>query len=501
MKELKVFDSVANKRIKKSAFNLGHEVKMSGKMGNLMPFYLQEVVPGDMFMGRSEIMLRLAPTLAPIMHRVNVYCHFFYVPNRIVWDGWEEFIFPKKADSIAPAMPLVTCNSTTAGKGSLADYFGLPIIQGAEAYNVTCLPFRAYSLIWNEYYRDQNLQNEVDITATGLGSQNYMRIRQRAWEKDYFTSAFPTPQKGPAVVAPINGDAVTYKSISEFKYADGTSPVTIEDLVANNQIVQSENTGVYKAGRIENIDSFDGQMTIEELRRSARLQEWLERAMRAGTRYKEAIMSFFGVDIGDARLDRPEYIGGGMQPITISEVLNQTATSGQEPLGTMGGHGIAVGSQNKFKYTCKEHGYIMGILSVLPKTAYSQGIDRTWTRQDRYDYYFHEFANLGEQEIKNKELYFNHTTPDGTFGYQQRYAEYKYMQDRVSGDFRDTLDFWHLARQFDNEPALNEDFIKCMPEDVQRIFAVQDSTDNLWIQVYNDIKARRPMPYFADPTL
>lgn len=494
----KIYESVGVKTIPKSAFDLSHEVKMSGKMGNLMPIYTQECLPADEFSGKSEVMLRLAPTLAPIMHRVDVFIHYFFVPNRILWDNWEKFIFPEKSDSTMPAMPVMQPTQAQYAKGTLWDYLGLPTETSVSSGPVVSqLPFRAYLAIYNDYYRDENLEDEIALDSAA----NLWDIRQRAWQKDYFTSAFETPQKGPAVDLPID---VNYKFPAVAIDGSGLPiiPATASNVFVSN-LTGELNVSSVGTTTIDNLES--ATTTIENLRISARLQEWLERAMRGGTRYKEAIKSFFGVDIGDARLDRPEYIGGGSQPITISEVLQTTQSQGvgETPQGTMTGHGIAVGSQNTFKYQCKEHGWIMGIMSVLPKTAYQQGLPREFTRTDRFDYYFHEFANLGEQEVKGQELMWvpGSGANDTTWGYQQRYAEYKYSADRVSGDFRDSLDFWHLGRQFTALPALANDFIKCTPEDVERIFAVQDGTDNLWIQVYNDIKARRPMPYFANPTL
>lgn len=503
----KQFEKVRMRKMKRSAFDLSYETKTTQNFGELNPVMVKEAVPGDQFSVNSEVMVRMAPTVFPIMHRVDVSVHHFFVPYRIIWNDWEDFIFPKKANSAPPSYPRVGVGpgneETYTNVKTLWAKLGLPTMEKdslSEDFWVNALPFRAYQAIYNEYFRDQNLEDEIDLDD----DSDILNIRTRAWEKDYFTSAFPTAQKGPAVTMPLSGTNVAYKTTSELKTASGgepaTGPLTGSSVGDDQALLAAE--GVF--ARLENIESFDGSATIEDLRRATRLQEWLERAMRGGTRYKEAIKSFFGMDIGDGRLDRPEYLGGGKQPISISEVLD--TAGGDTPLGTMAGHGIAIGANNNFKHTAKEHGIYISLLSILPKTAYNQGVDRMWYRKDRFDYYWKEFANIGEQEILNEELFFDPSTPNvnsQTFGYQQRYAEYKYSQDQVTGDFRDTLNAWHLGRQFTSLPALNNTFIKPTDnDDLDRIFAVQsDDNDPFWIQVYNDIKARRPMPFFSNPSL
>ena len=504
----KIFEKARTKMVRRSAFDLSHEVKTSQQWADLNPIMCKEVLPGDQFAVNSEVMVRMAPTIAPIMHRIDVYVHHFFVPNRIVWDDWEKFIFPVDNADTLPVLPTITANSnhsaTRLDDRSLWARLGLPTLdptQMTEDLKVNALPFRAYTAIWNEYYRDENLQAEIDLTGTTINSE-IGRLRKRAWEKDYFTSALPFSQKGPAVLIPAGtGSLSDVQLINELT----GNPVASQDVLTDASGFLKGDTDI--GGELQ---FRDGQLgtTIEDLRRSARLQEWLERAARGGTRYKEALKSFFGMNVGDARLDRPEYLGGGKQPITISEVLNTTGITGENVQGDMAGHGIAVGANNAFKYTCKEHGHIISILSILPKTAYQQGIERNWSRQDRYDYYWHEFANLGEQQVVNKELYYEAgggQANENTFGYQQRYAEYKYDCDKVSGDFRTSLDFWHVGRQFNARPTLNSTFITPSTEDdLDRIFAVQPTTaqaDQFWIQVYNSVKARRPMPYFSNPTL
>lgn len=500
-----------------SAFDLSHEKKLSCNMGELIPVYLEEIVPGDYFKVKTEIMLRMAPMIAPVMHRVNVYLHFFFVPNRLVWPGdesvasWQQFITGGRQGTSVPVFPTYTpiAGSTRWGKGSLADYFGLPIFETGDPmtnpYTVSQLPFCAYNKIFYDYYRDPNLQAEVpgDWTANAgapLQSAN-LSIRKRAWEKDYFTSALPWPQRGPDVSVPVD---FNYQPAEVSLTENGATVPNVTPLATNAGGFIAGGTGGAASFYVRNLEDDAVQVSINELRTSSAIQRWLEKTARGGYRYVEQLLSHFDVRSSDARLQRAEYLGGGRQPVVISEVLQTGETSAESPQGNMAGHGYSVGTTNTFKKRFEEHGYVMGIMSVLPRTAYQQGIHKTFTRTDKLDFYFPEFANLGEQEIQNREIYWGKTdsptTQLLTFGYQQRYAEYKYGRSTVHADMRDTLDFWHLGRIFASQPVLNTSFVQADPS--QRIFAVEDpDTDKLWIQIYNDVKARRPMPYFSNPSL
>ncbi|AXL14957.1 major capsid protein [Microviridae sp.] len=494
----KIFEQASFKKPQMSGFNLSHDKKLSLKFGKLYPVYLDEVLPSDDFSVNSEILMRMAPMVAPMMHEVNVYMHYFYVPNRIIWDQFEEFITGgKNGDSVITPPQFTLDNATKAALGTTSDYFGLPTGDyTTQPLDVNALPFRAYAEIWNEYYRDQNLTDPIDITS----AFNYWELLDRCWEKDYFTSALPWSQRGPDVSVPIAGQfSPQYKAVDQLDPGTGGASRNLQNTFSGNMFDGVNNVSIEN---LEDPQSVDGVETlVTELRRSVRLQEFFEKAAKAGSRYKEQLLAYFGVRSSDSRLDRPEYLGGGMQPIRVSEVLNTSATASQ-PQGDMSGHGITVGGKNAFRRKFEEHGFVIGIMSVLPKTAYQQGVNRLWSRDDRFDYYFPDFAHIGEQEVLYKELYYNpagNDTPDETFGYQQRYAEYKYKNSTVHGDFRDTLDFWHMSRKFDSQPALNENFVSADPTD--RIFAVQDDTDYLWAHIYHSVKARRPMPFFADPRL
>jgi hypothetical protein len=497
----KIFERLGMRKPRYSGFDLSHERKLSCDMGQLIPILCKEVVPGDSFRCNSEIMMRLAPMVAPVMHRVKVYTHYFFVPNRLLWQQWENFITGGQDGESAPTMPTVAMSNALTTKGSLGDYLGLPLVGEGDAYfaEVSQLPFRAYRSIWNEYYRDPNLDAEVDILTPDSAIYD---IAQRCWEKDYFTSALPWTQRGPEVDLPVS-----------FEYMAQSNVVAADDSISSGLQVDGANylepASVHNPAigqRIENLEENAVSVSINELRRASALQRFLEKNARGGYRYIEQILTHFGVKSSDARLQRPEYLGGGQQPIVISEVLNTTGTT-SAPQGEMAGHGISVGTMNKFSRRFEEHGYIMGIMSVLPRTNYQQGIHKHWLRADKLDYYFPEFANLGEQEIKQMELYYdsaeNEATNNAAFGYQQRFAEYKYGISTVHGDFKDNLDFWHMGRIFENPPALNSNFVTSDP--TNRIYAVPGEApgdvQHLYVHVYNDVRARRPMPYFSDPRL
>jgi len=515
---MKLFNTNRAARRKLSKFDKSHERKMSLNMGELIPCYLDEIVPGDRFKVNSEIMLRFAPMVAPVMHRMDVFTHYFFIPNRLVWDEWESFITGGRQGNETPTSPkLVMKGSDQAlfDKGTLADYLGLPTMppNPLQTQSINALPFRAYQLIYQEYYQDQNLSPElgIDLGSGQITDQvqidRLTALRTRGWEKDYFTSALPWAQRSQQEVEiPIDAQW-NYKDQAEFipQQPTAAGPMGIDAI----GLIEGGASSV--KGGIDNIEEITGLgVTINDLRLSVRLQEWLERTARGGSRYIEQILSHFGVRSSDARLQRPEYLGGGKNPVVISEVLQTNASESDvqqqlTPQGNMAGHGISTGTSNGFNKRFEEHGFVIGILSVMPKTAYQQGIDRLWTRFDKFDYYWPEFAHLGEQPITNKEIYMDWMNADAdqkneTFGYQSQWADMKYGCSKVHGDFRDELDFWHMGRIFDAPPALNQTFIDYDKDD--RIFAVTDpAEDKLYAQIYNSVSALRPMPYFGTPNL
>lgn len=491
-------------------FDLSHEKKMSGKMGNLYPILVADCLPGDNWRGSSEIFARFAPMLAPIMHRCDCRVDYFKVPYRLVWEQaeFDKWITGGDTGEETAEMPFIEVKTSLKQhfvKGNLADYMGFPGFLTEPAtidhpINISAIPFRAYQLIWNEYYRDQTLQDAIPISkASGeaLNMAELLTMRKRCWEKDPFTSALPFAQRGPVVGLPIDTE-IEYKTVSDIELLGGGA--------ANGAL--AADAGALEAGgfpsRVENLEAVTATTNIKELRRATMLQAFYEKIAVGGARYVEWAKVIFGVKVSDARIQRPEWLGGGRTPVLISEVLSTFQQDAEGvPQGNPSGKGVMYGDQNKFSTYCEEHCYIIGLMSILPKTAYQDGVARHLTKFDRFDVGTPDFAQIGEQEILNQEVFYHPThaslVPEGTFGYQSRYHEYKYIPSTVHGDFRGNLAFWGMQRIFTSPPVLDQSFVESNPTD--RIFAVQDGTDTLWIQIYNRISAIRKLPYFGTPKL
>lgn len=503
-----LFNSVKVTNPGSNHFDLSHDFKFSGQMGNLMPVLALDCIPGDKITITPETMIRFAPMLAPIMHRVDVSIHYFFVPNRIIWPNWEKFITNTPLNSIPPALPAFpTIDVTESNYNRLMDYLGLPtpVTGSGITEKVSALPFAAYQKVFDEYYRDQNLVPsqwvELQDGDNTFQIENLRTMRRRAWEHDYFTACLPFAQKGAAVEIPVtqNFEDVPVR-IDENRFPTGA---ILSSNVGGVAVPQDSSD----PAMLEPLFAKTSEMnpneptTINDLRRAFKLQEWLEKAARGGSRYIEQIKSFFGVQSSDQRLQRPEYITGIKTPVQISEVLNTTGTD-EAAQGTMAGHGIGFTTGKSGSKYIEEHGYVIGIMSVMPKTAYQQGIPKHFLKTtDPFDYYWPQFAHIGEQPVLNKEVFAYQSGGAGeeTFGYVPRYSEYKFMNSRVAGDFKTTLDFWHMGRIFETPPALNEQFISADP--TQRIFAVTDpDEDKLWIHLYNRIHASRKMPVYGTPT-
>ncbi|UDN67496.1 major capsid protein [robinz microvirus RP_33] len=485
--------------MKRSKFNLSYTKLLTCDMGELVPIGLTEVLPGDTVQQATSALIRCSPLLAPVMHPVRVQIHHWYVPHRLVWEDFEDFITGGPTGMDASVFPTIAMPAGPgAAIGSLADYLGVP--TGVSSLGVSALPFRAYAKIFNEWYRDQDLQTELVIDETsGVDTTTSVALQNADWEKDYFTSARPWEQKGPTITIPLGttapidgiGYAATVSVVSNqlVRETDGTSPTypfATEVGLAN--VFAKSTTGTGASTRPEIFANLSGAsaITINALREAMALQRYSEARARYGSRYVE-YLRYLGVRSSDARLQRPEYLGGGRQVIQFSEVL-QTA-EGTDPVGEMRGHGIAGMRSNRYRKFFEEHGYVISLLTCRPKTIYVQGLFRHWNRRFKEDFWQQELQHIGQQEIQNKEVYAPHASPDATFGFQDRYDEYRRSESLISGEFRNTtLDHWHMARIFSSSPALNASFVSSVP--TKRIFA-STATDGLYVTCKHSIQARR----------
>ena len=566
-----LFNSIPLLKPRKNAFKLSHNVKLTCEMGQLVPIFVQDVLPSDRFKLSVSNIVRFAPLLAPIMSEVDVFFHFFFVPNRIIWSEWETFMTGSKNgrkldEDQVPVPPRIVFDGSILNSalkngqnwandghaplthGSLADYLGFQTFKSGITFNnglypLDELPFRAYYKIWSDWYRDENLIDDVLpdyidnsgdrlITNANLTDvENLMQLRRRCWKKDYFTSALPFAQKGDDVLIPgSSSTGISFRSgqlpTAQYSTSQGAfsgstmpvdaSPVSIRKMPrssnSGNLVVGSNEDSLLPNTNIFNIDPkglndylVGGQATegtIRELRRAFAAQKFFERRAVGGTRYIEQNYAFFGVRSSDGRLQRSEYLGGSKNPVVISQVLQTSEGTASSPLGTPAGNAVSAGGKYIFDRSFEEYGWIIGLMSIMPKPDYIQGIPKMFLRRDIYDYYWPQFAKIGEQPIENQELYFSPTSNnnDGTFGYTPRYAEYRFRNNRVCGDFKDTLKFWTLARDFDSPQALNHSFVECNPSD--RIFAVSDAAsagyNHLWCEIGLNVKSLRPLPKYGE---
>lgn len=543
-----LFTTVKLQKPQRSEFDMSYFSRMSGRIGTLYPCFVKEVIPSDSWSGSVEALVRMAPPLAPIYETLEMYVHIFFVPNRLLWDGggedsWETFITGGRLgvgiDPLtAPIPPYIDIGSmfaqdaTIFDESRLADYLGVPLLKVIDptianwnGKHLDVMPFLAYQLIWFEYYRDRNFVADdyfdVPIPAPGgaIAASDFhksMALYQRAWRHDYFTSALPFTQRGEEVLVPMEGLAtINYLGNALFTKSDGTHlQAGAASFGGTSDKLIDTSSQVAKVVNIDTIEFNNTSVSINDFRTAYALQVWYERNAVGGSRYTESIQAHFAVRPQDSRLQRPEYLGGGRIPIKVSEVVSTAYAVNQDddsvPQANLAGHGIAYGDTNQFKYFATEHGFIMGIISVMNPPSYHQGMPRMfYARRSFLGYMWPTFAKLGEQTVHKAELYCNPASlvPDANgefpiFGYQSRYADWKYSCNTNRGAFHSTLLFWTLTNDYSSSPVLGNSFVIYPDALGDRIFAVNDAvtvTDHLWFYIHNSLTVRRALPYFGTP--
>lgn len=524
-------NSVKIPKYNRNGFSIGYQEKTTYKFGYLYPSPPIELLPGDNIRVKCEAIHKLQPLVAPAYQRINAFHEYWVVPKRLLWKNYEKWYTQTEVGGSLPSHPyfeftqaqLAVAGSTIT---DLWNHFGLPLYNSGDSTNyerVNALPFIAYQLIWNEMYRDQNLVGAVaridnDTFATdgnnNSGWSDWGVLRKRAWGKDYFTTNLPGAQKGDPVMIPIGSQRVTLVpspgDIGSAKWVDATgADFGGQDIQSSNAVgFEGQSIGMpsglnaYYDPQGTLVTEDGGEATsINDLRLAYALQRMKEKLMRAGSRFSEGIQIFFGVKPQDARLDRPEFIGGVKTPIVISEVLNTAGIDGELPQGNMAGHGVSVVNGGYDSYYVQEPSYLICMNSFIPETSYTQGINRLWLKyNDPTEEYNPDMAHIGEQTTFKKEIYAFQGLETGfeDWGYQVRYAEFRTTPNYTTGDFRGTLDYWTLARIFGSAPSLNAQFIECTPD--TRIFAVEDGSDYIISHINHDVYASRLMPKFGTPT-
>jgi hypothetical protein len=523
--------------IPRSSFNTQYAHKTTFDAGFLVPIYCDEVLPGDTHRVKMTAFARLATPLFPVMDNLHLDTFFFFVPNRLLWNNWQKFMGEQAnpGDSISYVIPTITSPAGGYAVGSVFDYLGLPTagqITGGNTVTHNVLPLRAYNEIYNEWFRDENLQNSVTLNLGDSGDvpANYTLLR-RGKRKDYFTGALPWPQKGASVSLPLGTTAPVYGTGKTLGLTNGTvnfglrsqtgtvyggtngyninvgASSTSSNPSPDNAGIGVVTTGV--SGLYADLSTATAA-TINQLRQSFQIQKLLERDARGGTRYTELLRAHFGVTPQDYRLQRPEYIGGGSTLVNVNPIAQTSATSvtgSATPQGNLAAMGTALAQGHGFTYAAQEHGYIIGLVSVRADLTYQQGLPKMWSRSTRYDFYFPVFATLGEQAILNKEIYVQGTSADNdVFGYQERWAEYRYKPSQITGLMKSTsagtIDAWHYAQRFTSLPTLNSTFIQETPP-VARTTAVGTAANGqqFLMDAFFDCNMARPMPMYSVPGL
>ncbi len=510
------FSQVPNVSIGRSKFNRSHVYKTTFYAGQLIPFFVDEVLPGDSFKLNVTTFTRMATPIFPVMDNLYLETFFFFVPMRLIWDNFQKFMGEQEnpGDSTDYLIPTTTLSSDVS-VGYIMDYMGIP--SGISGLSVNCLPFRAYWLIWNEWFRDENLQNSAPLYKGDAGlvwslpddnnplvnGYHWYNCAPRGKRYDYFTSCLPWPQKGPGVELPLGGTAPVgvFNSNGDFT-PGGSFKSTLSDSFSIFGVTPKA-ASPDDAPVIADLSTATAA-TINSLRQAFQLQRYYEKDARGGTRYIEKIKSHFGVTSPDARLQRPEYLGGHSDRININPVVQTSSTDSTSPQGNLSAFGVSGARYHGFSKSFVEHGYIIGLANVRADLTYQQGINKMWSRKTVLDFYWPSFAHLGEQAVLNKEIFAQaNAKDDEVFGYQERYAEYRYKPSLITGQFRSTvpqsLDAWHFSQKFENLPTLSNQFIQDDPP-IARCLAVP-SEPHFLMDAFFDLKCVRPMPLFGTPGL
>lgn len=510
------FSQVPNVTIGRSKFNRSHVLKTTFDEGKLIPIFVDEVLPGDSFKLKVTTFTRMATPIFPVMDNLYLDTFFFFVPMRLIWDNFQKFMGEQEnpGDSTDFLIPTYQANNTTAvDVGTLGDYFGLPTVANVP-FNI--LPFRAYWLIWNEWFRDENLQDSAPVSkadagevwseSTQVNGFNWYECAPRGKRYDFFTSALPWPQKGVGVELPLGGTAPIVATPSSSIPSMQLFPDTLSNGPTNRAVLANISNSATESLGYGIVADLSGATaaTINSLRQAFQLQRYYEKDARGGTRYIEKIKSHFGVTSPDARLQRPEYLGGHSDRININPVVQTSSTDSTSPQGNLSAFGVSGARYHGFSKSFVEHGYIIGLANVRADLTYQQGINKMWSRKTVLDFYWPSFAHLGEQAVLNKEIYAQGTSQDDeVFGYQERYGEYRYKPSMITGKFRSTyaqsLDAWHFSQKFENLPTLSNQFIQDHPP-ISRCLAVPSEPHFLMDAAFN-LKCVRPMPLFGTPGL
>ena len=534
--------------IGRSRFDRSASVKTSFNAGDVVPFYCEEVLPGDTFNVKTSRVVRMQTLLTPMMDNVYLDTYYFFVPNRLTWEHWKEFCGENTQSAWIPeteySIPQVTAPDGGWNVGTIADYLGIP--TGVSNLSVSALPFRAYALIMNEWFRDQNLQDPLlvpvdDATVQGVNTAIFVTDVAKGGKPfiaakyhDYFTSCLPAPQKGPDVMIPVSqGSNLPVVPLDQTIFNQGlgdlikplrfgsmgsSSPAT-DGLLGWNPslnattVKNSSGSGADQEVFPSNLWAIDdgnvSSATINQLRLAFQIQKFYEKQARGGSRYTEIVRSFFGVTSPDARLQRPEYLGGNRVPINVNQVVQQSGTgeSTSTPQGTVVGMSQTTDSHSDFTKSFTEHGFIIGVMVARYDHTYQQGLERFWSRKDKFDFYWPVFANIGEQAVKNKEIFAQGTDEDDqVFGYQEAWAEYRYKPSRVTGEMRSSyaqsLDVWHLADDYEKLPSLSAEWIQENAKTIDRVLAVTSENSNqFFADIYVKNLCTRPMPMYSIPGL